>query len=447
MFGEYWSLALLSGVLVLLTPCVFPLLPLMFSSLFGPTRDLSQNNGYLKTIRTRGVIFIFVIWVLFVVIGLLGSSLFTVIDIYSLSTHPIWNLFLGSICIFFAANLLGIFELRLPAMLLQKIYIQEQNNSFEWIKSIFLALLFISTTFTCTAPFIGTLLLTLPSYQSLLDPILYLWLFSLGLTSPFIFIMIFPNIKRNFQIPGETLMFFKQTIGVIEICAAIKFFSNADLVWQLDLLSKEIMLSIWLSIMLFWSILICIKGERILRNSRQGILYFLFAGFFILMIFHVLLLEIQDKSHFLSSYLPPQKNSNIQLNNKMELNSRIFWYEEIEKAQNVSLDTNKMIFIDFTGFTCINCRWMEKNIFSNREVQELLEENFVLVKLYTDGLEDRYQKNQKLQHRLVNSITLPYYAIVDTDLNVLFEHAGLERDVNKFIDFLTTSVKDNYLVE
>ena len=420
------------GLLALLTPCVFPMVPITVS--FFTKRDQKTKKQGVKDalIYSFGIIFTFV------VLGFLLALLLGASGINQFAANPWINLAIASIFILFALNLFGLFEIALPSSLLTKLN-QTSTGKTGTISILLMGLTFSLTSFTCTVPFIGTIMVA-AAKGDFLWPIIGMLAYSTVFALPFFLLALFPMFLKSMPRSGGWLNAVKVTMGFLEIAAAMKFISNADLVWRWGILTFDFFLSGWVAISIL--MVIYLLGKVQLPHDtpveKVGILRLLFAMFFLTIGIYLSTGLIGSRLGELDAFLPPREypgsitsSSVLGISSQSELN----WLDDYNNALKQAKEQNKKIFIDFTGYTCTNCRWMESNVFTNPRVKELFR-NYILVKLYTDGSGEKYAVNRKMQEDRFGTIALPFYVITDNGDNPLANFPGLTRDVNEFITFL-----------
>jgi thiol:disulfide interchange protein DsbD len=407
------------GLLALLTPCVFPMIPITVS--FFTKQGEKENNNPLKSaiIYALGIIIIFTSLglVLAVTLGASGAN--------QIASNPFINLFIALLFVFFALSLFGMYEIQAPSSLRQFSLENENQTGISGI--LFMALTFTLTSFTCTVQFVG-LLLVAASQGSYMWPIFGMLIFSFAFSLPFFFLALFPQYLSRLPKSGQWMNSIKVTMGFLELGAAMKFFSNVDLVWEIGFFTYDIVLITWaiLSILTGIYLLGLIKFPHDMKLQKRGPIRISLSIIFLSFGLYLSNGLYTGKVHgLIESYLPP----------KIEKG----WIENYQEAILVAMENDKPIFLDFTGYTCTNCRWMEKNIFIEQEVEELFE-NFILVKLYTDGGEHASEYQQMEIDRYGTS-ALPFYVVIDKYENKINTFHGMDPDVNKFIDFLNTSLE------
>lgn len=435
----YLLFAMSAGALALLTPCVFPMVPITVS-FFTKRAEKKTGGGLLdSTIYGIGII------LTFTALGFILALFFGASGIQNFASNPWINIFIALIFITFAINLFGTFEFQLPPSLLNKLNAKSQGNSL--ISVLLMGLTFSLTSFTCTVPFVGVALVTAASGEWFY-PIIGMLGFSFVFAIPFFLLALFPSALSKMPRSGSWINNIKVVMGILEIAAAIKFISNADLVWGLGILPRELFLSIWIAsaILIGLYILGIFRLKHDTPIESVGTLRIFFSVFFFSIAFYLISGLFGNKLGELDAFLPPPdynqiisqekvNSSSLFLNpNKNALNDSNEWLTDYKKALEIAKSTNKPIFIDFSGFTCTNCRWMELNMFTKPEVKQLLEK-MIKVRLFTDRREEPYISNKEMQIKRFNSIELPLYVILTPEEKVIATNA-FTRNLDEFLLFL-----------
>lgn len=429
---SFIGFSMMMGLLALLTPCVFPMVPITVS--FFTKRDQKTKKQGVRDalIYSFGIIFTFVV-LGFILALLLGAS-----GINQFAANPWVNLIIAAIFIFFALNLFGLFEISLPSSLLTKLN-QSSNEKSGIVGILLMGLTFSLTSFTCTVPFIGTIMVA-ATKGDFLWPIIGMIAYSTVFALPFFLLALFPMFLKSLPRSGGWLNAVKVTMGFLEIAAAMKFISNADLVWKWGILTFDFFLSGWVAISIL--IVIYLLGKIQLSHDtpieKIGVLRLMFSMLFLTVSIYLATGLFGNPLGELDAFLPPKEYpGKIQQTSTVSSfsNNELFWYDNYDEALKKAQSENKKIFIDFTGYTCTNCRWMEANIFTNSKVKELFKE-YILVKLYTDGSGEKYKQNRKMQEERFGTIALPFYVIMNSKDEIVNSFPGLTRDLNEFISFL-----------
>ena len=415
------------GLLALLTPCVFPMIPITVSYF---TKEGEKENGNpIKSafIYASGIIIIFTLLglILAFTLGAEGAGF--------IASDPWVNLFIASLFIFFAFSLFGYYELEAPSFLRKYSLQQESRGGIAGI--LFMSLTFTLTSFTCTVQFVG-LLLVAASHGEYFWPIIGMLSFSTAFAFPFFFLALFPQYLSKLPKSGGWLNSVKVSMGFLELAAAFKFLSNSDLVWNWNIFTREVVLLIW--IIIFFTMAIYFIGyirfphDTLVKKitSKRKIAFIILMS--ITFYFSTGLINnkiYSGKSNILyiisglvESYLPPPK-----LDNK--------WIEDLDEAYKISRAKDMPLFLDFTGYTCTNCRYMEINVFEDNEVKALFD-NFILVKLYTDGKEKKHREYRNLEISRYQTAALPFYVILNPEDEVIMTFPGYDPIVDNFKNFL-----------
>ena len=420
--SSFLVLAMSMGFLALLTPCVFPMIPITISFFMHRSENTNSSPVKSATVYMLGIVltFTFLGMMLAILLGASGAN--------QLAANPIVNMFIAFLFIYFAMSLFGFYEIEIPESL-RRLSLQKENSE-GYVGILFMALTFTLTSFTCTVQFMG-LILVAASQGEWFWPIIGMLIFSLAFASPFFFLALFPHYLTKLPQSGGWLNSVKVVMGFLELAAAFKFISNTDLVWNWNIFTYEVVLYLWALIMLLTGLyifgLIKFKNDSPVTFSIQRSLFalaFIFFGTYLAAGNHG-----YDINGNIKSYLPPKKYQ-----------SNLVWNNNLDDAFIIAAEQNKNIFIDFTGVTCTNCRWMETNIFSINSVEELMSE-YVLVSLYTDAGEGYLEKREYEINRF-ETAALPYYVILDSNDKVLSEFPGLTRNVEEFKDFLKTGLNN-----
>jgi len=434
-FFPFILLALSMGFLSLLTPCVFPMIPITVS--FFIKRGESKKGTPLSNalIYAGGIVATFSLlgFILALTLGASGAN--------QLAANPWVNLFIASLFIYFALSLFGMYEIDIPDKLKQLSIRQESRDGV--VGTIFMAVTFTLTSFTCTVQFVG-LLLVAASQGQWFWPMIGMVVFSSAFASPFFLLALFPQYLASLPKSGGWLNSTKVVMGFLEMAAAFKFISNTDLVWGWGFFSHNIVLAIWAVLMVLCGVYLLGK----IRFPHDSPVEFLSTGRLgISMIFLVFGLYLSSGLYgqrlhgLIYSYLPPKMNEDVfgGSASKFSYHEGLTWYKDLNQAFEVSIVSGNPIFVDFTGYTCTNCRWMEVNVFIKPEVKERFEK-MTLVQLYTDG-GPNHKENQIYEIERFGTAALPYYVILSPDDEVISTFPGMTRNINDFIDFLDSGLE------
>ncbi len=435
LFG-FLLLAIGAGAAALLTPCVFPMIPLTVSYFTKHTDDRSDS---LKMAGLYGLAIVLV----FTGLGVAMSILVGAAGAQSIAANPWVNLFIGSIFILFALSLLGLFELRLPSGLVN--YFNTQSNEQSgYLGVLFMALTLTLVSFSCTAPFVGALLAAAAG-GTWFYPVAGMAAFSATFALPFVGFALFPKGLDRLPESGSWMNAVKVTLGFVELAAALKFLSNADLVWGTNVLSRP--LAIAITVVLFALAGFYLLGKLRMKHEPPvegiGSLRLLAATVFLGTALYMLPGLFGARLGALDAYLPPQQADDLSLVAQTQTTqtasaseSEFDWHtDDIDAAYAAAEQVNKPVFVDFTGYTCTNCRDMEANVFPKEPVAKRFKSDFVLLRLYTDG-QPRGPDFQQYQLKLTGTTALPTYAILDPSDRSVISHTSGTASVDAFASFL-----------
>ncbi|KDN53768.1 protein-disulfide reductase DsbD family protein [Flavobacterium seoulense] len=398
-----WSIfiiAFLSGFAALLTPCVFPMIPMTVSFF------TKQSKTRAKGIR-NAIIYGISIIVIYVLLGILVTWIFGAGALNALSTNVWFNLLFFVLLIVFAASFLGAFEIMLPNSWANKVDSQADKGGIIGI--IFMALALAVVSFSCTGPIVGTLLVEAASNGGI-APIVGMFGFSLALALPFMLFALFPGWLNSLPKSGGWLNTVKVFLGFLELALAFKFLSNADLVLQLHLLEREVFLAIWIAI--FGTLALYLFGKISLpHDSPSGHISVgrLMMGLLVLTFTVYLIPGLWGAPlKIISAFPPPMEYSE----SPMGLGSGgktiqtdlpegakigphgLVVFDNYQYGLAYAKKVNKPIMLDFTGFACVNCRKMENNVWSDAKVLPILKDKIVLISLYVDDKRDLPKEQQ-----------------------------------------------------
>ena len=422
-------LSLSMGFLALLTPCVFPMIPITVS-FFTHQGEKDNSNSFKQAFTyTIGIV------ATFSILGLLLAVTLGASGANQLAANPWINLFIGGLFVYFAMSLFGMYEIQLPESLRQ--FSLKQENRGGYVGTLFMAFTFTLTSFTCTVQFVG-LLLVAASQGQWFWPLVGMIIFSTAFATPFFFLALFPQYLAKMPQSGGWLNSVKVVMGFLEMAAAFKFFSNADLVWNWGFFTHT-------SVLATWTIITILTGFYILGKIRLphdshleaiSVPRLMVSMFFLTFGLYLGTGLIGQPIHgLIISYLPPDLNAKSKISTELDIDHEEYlWYQSLEDGLERARESGDPVFIDFTGYTCTNCRWMETNIFPHPEVKKRFEK-FVLVKLYTDGGEN-YKEKREYEIERFGTAALPYYVLLTPEDDVIAEFPGMTRNLDEFILFL-----------
>ena len=426
MIGHYLWLAVTAGAVSLLTPCVFPMIPITVSYF---TNHAAAGDARRSGLRSA-LVFTAAIIGSFTALGLLLALIFGATGVQRFAANPWLNLGLTALFVAFALNLFGFYEIALPSRALNALDSaarDRQASGSEVTGAVLMGLTFALTSFTCTAPFVGTVLVT-ASTGAWREPALGMLAYSTVFALPFFVLALIPQWAARLPRAGRWLVSVKVVMGFLELAAALKFLSNADLVWHWGIFSRDVVLALWVAIAGLIAAYLVASGPGTI-GRLVGAAAALGAGIW-------LATGLVGRSlGELESFLPPpssQRDSYV-----VNLNWHV---NDLPGAIALAKQSSKPVFIDFTGYTCTNCRWMEANVFARTEVKAKLNQ-FALARLFTDGDGPVYEGQQAYQEKTFNTVALPLYAVLAPDGHTIATLPGLTRDPAVFLAFLEKSAR------
>jgi thiol:disulfide interchange protein DsbD len=443
-------LGFIGGLIALITPCVFPLIPLTVS--FFTKRSGSKTKGI------RNAFFYgFSIFIIYVILSLP----FHIVDqtdpevLNNISTNVWLNLAFFIVFLFFAFSFFGYYEIGLPSGIANRIDSKSGISDFWGI--FFMALTLAIVSFSCTGPILGSLLAgALTNDGGAMQLSFGMGGFGLGLALPFALFALFPGWLQSLPKSGGWLTTVKVVLGFLELALAVKFFSNADLVKQWGLLKREVFIAIWIGIGI--AIILYLVGVIRFKNSGKPkmtswrVAFIIFFTIITLYLIPGITNTKYANLHLISGFPPPLSYSvyHRKLNFEPLKN-------DYEKALQLAKEQNKPLLIDFTGWACVNCRRMEENVWIDSDVEKLMKENFVVVSLYVDErkklpLTEQIEYTTKtgikksivtvgdkwatFQSENFNAVSQPQYAILSTDEKALTKTKSYTPDADEFREWL-----------
>lgn len=437
IFSFLW-IAIIAGFAALLTPCVFPMIPLTVSY-FSKQEDAKRGVS-------SALIFGAAIVATFTILGALLAALLGASGAQNFASNPFVNLMIAFVLVAFALSLLGMYELQLPYQLTNFLN-KKSNESSGIIGILFMAMTISAVSFSCTAPFVGAVF-TATVGGEWFYPILGMIGFSAAFASPFVLFALFPKWLEALPKSGSWMNIVKVLLGFIELAAAFKFLSNADLVWQWGVVSRPLTIAFWIVIFLiagFYVLgFITLKHESKPKQISTGRL--LLAMPFLMFSFYLIPGLLGSSLGIWDAFLPPKQPTDVSLvasigvGGSGSISADEGWSEDYKGSLATAKEQGKAVFIDFTGYTCTNCRAMETNVFPLDEVQQAFRQ-MVLVKLYTDGGKDA-KENQLIQFELTGNIALPTYVIYDPISETVIDQILGYTKAEKFTTFLTEGLNE-----
>jgi thiol:disulfide interchange protein DsbD len=461
-------LAFLGGFAALLTPCVFPMIPMTvsFFTKQSKTKAAGIRNAFIYGIS---------IIVIYVGLGMIITAIFGIDSLNALSTNVWFNLIFFVILIVFAASFLGAFEIVLPNSFLNKIDRQADRGGIIGI--FFMALALAVVSFSCTGPIVGSLLGE-SARQGGIGPIVGMLGFSSAIALPFMLFAMFPGWMNSLPKSGGWLNTVKVSLGFLELAFAFKFLSNADLVLQTHLLEREVFLAIWIAVFGAWALYLF--GKLILPHDSPMThisVGRLFIALFVTTFTIYLIPGLWGAPlKILSGFTPPMTYSEspygvgyqntvstgVSSATALPENAHIgplgiTAFHDYEEGLAYAKKVNKPVLLDFTGHACANCRKMEENVWSDAEILKILKNEIVLISLYGDDQRDLPKEEQyvsksgsevttigkkwrEYQIERYNINAQPYYVVLDADGKDISKPVGYTPDVEEYKKWLQDGI-------
>ena len=440
----------LGGLIALLTPCVWPMIPMTVSFFLKRTKDRKKA---IRDAITYGLSII----VIYLVMGLLITGIFGASALNDLSTNAIFNILFFLLLVVFAVSFFGAFELVLPASWTSKL--DSKADSTTGILSIFfMSFTLVLVSFSCTGPIIGTLLVQAASMGTAVGPAIGMFGFALALSIPFSVFAIFPNMLQSMPKSGGWLNSVKVVLGFLELALALKFLSVADLAYGWRLLDREAFIVLW--IVIFSLLGVYLLGKIKFSHDSEvkyvsvprlfmAIISFAFAIYMVPGLWGAPLKAI-------SAFAPPLYTQDFNLY-KNEVHAA---FDDYESGMAYAKKVNKPVMIDFSGFGCVNCRKMEASVWTDPKVKQMLENDYVLITLMVDDKTKlpqpiEIQENGKtrklktigdkwsyLQRSKFGSNAQPFYILLNDEGQPLGPSYAFNEDVSKYIQFLQNGLKE-----
>lgn len=420
-----WAFALTAfgfGLASIFTPCVFPMIPMTVSFF------LRQRGGILQAVVFALGIVTFLCGLALALTAALGPF-----GVVQMSSNPWVNGFIAVVFFVFALSLLGAFEITLPSGMLTKM--DHATRRGGYLGTLLMGLTFSLTSFACVGPFVGPLLVSSVQSAGMTQPVIGMASFSIGMASPFFFLAAFPSYLKKLPSSGSWMMRVKVVTGFILLAVMLKYLSNVDQVLQLGLLTRERFLAAWVVLFSLAGLYLLglLRLEGIEPGDHLKIGRLLTGSAFLIFALSLIPGMFGSSLGELEAYVPVSENGGFGAT--AGANAGPTWMkDQYREALNAAREQDKLVLVNFTGYTCANCHWMKANMFPRPEIAAALGE-FVRVELYTDGLDGVAEANQKLQDRY-DTIAQPFYVLMKPDETVVATFSGLTRDPQEYLNFL-----------
>ena len=454
-------LGLAGGLLALLTPCVWPIIPMTVSFFLKRSKD-DRKKG-IRDAMTYGLSIV----VIYVLLGLFVTLAFGASALNSLSTNAVFNIFFCLMLVVFAASFLGGFELTLPSSWGNAV--DSKANKTTGLLSIFLMAFTLSlVSFSCTGPIIGFLLVEMGTSGSIIAPTVGMFGFALALALPFSLFAMFPTMLKSAPKSGNWMNCIKVCLGFLELAFALKFLSVADLAYGWHILDREVFLSLWIIIfalmgayLIGWIRFPHDEDEydemgEVIVNHRTGVTrFFLALASFAFALYMVPgLWGAPCKA--VSAFAPPMSTQDFNLQKEEVVEAQ---FTDYEAGMAYARQKGMPVMVDFTGFGCVNCRKMEAAVWTDPEVQDIIREKYVLISLFVDdktklpeteivvenGEERKLRtvgdKWSYLQRVKFGANAQPFYVLLDNEGKPLNSSYSYNEDIPAFIKWLQQGEK------
>lgn len=447
----FWA-CFLGGLLALLTPCVWPMIPMTVSFF------LKKSGSRAKAI-TNATTYGLSIIIIFLLLGICFTVLFGASAMNALATSAWCNLLFFALLVIFAISFFGAFEITLPQSLSNKMD-STASKTTGMLSIFFMAATLVIVSFSCTGPIIGTLLVEAASRGSVMGPVVGMTGFAIALAIPFTVFALFPTMLKKMPKSGGWLNTVKVVLGFIELALSLKFLSVADLAYGWRILDRETFIALWIAIFgvmgLYLLGMFCFKSDGEPKSPGIGVMRFFLA-----------LVSLSFTAYLVpglwgaplkatSAFVPPLYTQDFNLYGGEQVE-----YDDFDEGMKAAAAQGKPVFIDFSGHGCVNCRKMEGAVLDEAKVKKMISEDFVTIKLMVDDKTPLQQpmvvqENGKqttlttvgdkwsyLQRHKFNSNSQPYYVVLDQQGALLSGPFAYNEDVDAFIAFLKRGAKAN----
>ncbi len=446
------GLGFLGGLVALLTPCVWPMIPMTVSFF------LKKGRSRRRSI-TDAITYAVSIIVIYLVLGIAITMAFGASKLNDIATSALFNVLFFALLVVFAVSFFGAFEIKLPSRWSNAIDSKAESTT-GFLSIFFMAFTLVLVSFSCTGPIIGTLLVEAVSQGSILGPALGMGGFALGMALPFGLFAFFPSMLKEMPKSGSWLNTVKVVLGFIELILSLKFLSVADLAYGWRILDREVFVALWI-------VLFALMGMYLLgklrfphdddsRGGRVGVGRFFLATASLAFAVYLLpgLWGAPLKS--ISAFAPPLNTQDFNL-----YGGTFREFDNYDEGMQYAKDNNMPVIVDFSGYACVNCRKMEGAVFDTERVRNVIEQGYVLIKLMVDDkapLDEPYTVQEYggttdietvgeqwsyLQRHKFDISSQPYYVLLDNDGLPLAPARVYDENIDAFVVWLEQGL-DNY---
>lgn len=445
--ASLWSIFIwgfLGGLIALLTPCVWPMIPLTVSFF------LKKNSSRRKSVRDASIYGASIV-VIYLLLGLLVTAVFGASKLNDLSTNAVFNLLFFALLVVFAVSFFGAFDIKLPSRWSNAMDSKAENAT-GLLSIFFMAFTLALVSFSCTGPIIGTLLVEAATMGNIVGPAVGMGAFALALAIPFALFAMFPSMLKEMPRSGGWLNAVKVVLGFLELALSLKFLSVADLAYGWHLLDREVFVSLWVVIFALLGLYLLgkIRFPHDTPQDSVGVGRFFMA--LVSLSFAVYLLPglwgAPLKS--VSAFVPPLYTQDFNLYTHGEYRK----FNDYDEGMRYAAENNMPVLMDFSGYGCVNCRKMEGAVFDTDEISGLLGQNFVVIELMVDDKQPlnapfEVEENGKktkittvgekwsyLQRYKFAANSQPYYMVLDNNGTAMSPSYSYDEDIAKFKAFL-----------
>lgn len=450
--GLYIFLAgFIAGFIALITPCVWPMIPMTVSFFLKRTKDRKKS---IRDAYTYGISIILI----YVVLGLLITGIFGASALNSLATNAVFNIIFFLLLVVFAISFFGAFEIALPASWTTKLD-EKADSTTGFLSIFFMAFTLCLVSFSCTGPIIGTLLVEAATSGSYIYPAIGMFGFALALSIPFTLFAIFPSMLKSMPKSGGWLNAVKVVLGFLELALALKFLSVADLAYGWGILDRETFISLWIVIFAFLGLYLLGKiklshdtdddgGHVSTTRMMLSLCSFAFAIYMIPGLWGAPLKAI-------SAFAPPMSTQDFNLYTENVEAS----YNDFEAGMAAAKKSGKPVLVDFSGYGCVNCRKMEAAVWTDEKVKSIIDNEYILITLMVDDktpLDSPIQIEENGKKRTLKTIgdkwsylqrykfganAQPFHVLLDENGKPLAPSYSYNEDIPSYIEFLQSGLK------
>ncbi len=439
----------IGGLLALMTPCVWPMIPMTVSFF------LKKSSSRSKSIRDAAIYGVSII-VIYLALGLAITLIFGAGKLNELSTNAVFNLLFFALLVVFAISFFGAFDITLPSKWSNTMDGKVERTT-GLISIFFMAFTLALVSFSCTGPIIGTLLVEAASLGDITGPAVGMGAFALALAIPFSLFAIFPSWLKEMPRSGGWLNSVKVVLGFLELALSLKFLSVADLAYGWGILDREVFVSLWIIIFVLLGLYLLGK----IQFSHDSPLEYVSIPRFFLALFSLSFAVYLIPGLWgaplkgVSAFVPPLYTQDFNL----YAGGQFREFHDYDEGMKFAAENNRPVLIDFSGYGCVNCRKMEGAVFDTEEISGIIKENFVLIKLMVDEKKElekpytveEYGKKVKietvgekwsyLQRSKFGANSQPFYVILDNNGNALTSSYSYDENVERFAEWLNSGIK------